>query len=42
MFLIEARDKFIWFYTKFWVKQAIFDELLLIIITDLFIVDNSR
>ena len=28
MFFIEARIKFVWFYTKFWVKQAIFDVLI--------------
>ena len=24
MFFIEARNKFVWFYTIFWVKQAVF------------------
>ena len=28
MFFIEARNKFVWFYTKFWVKQAVFDVLI--------------
>ena len=28
MIFIEAPNKFIWFYSKFWVKQAIFDVLM--------------
>ena len=28
MFFIEARNKTIWFYTKLWVKQPIFDVLI--------------
>ena len=28
MFLLEARNKSIWFYTKFWFKKGIFEVLL--------------
>ena len=28
MFLVEARNKSIWFYTKYFAKQAIFDVLI--------------